>query len=72
MTLITLFAKKEPTTDSVSIKHGLKHKMDTVFYRNAACTNVVARWSWDVSGCPRRGQKLVTLNCIKWSLSWKS
>lgn len=68
--MITLYAKKQPTTDSVSIEHGLKHKNDTVVYRNPECTEQVARWPWHYSKCPRRGQKKVTLNCFQYLLAW--
>lgn len=70
MSLLTLFAKKEPTTDVIAIQHGLSQKRDTVLYRDANCTDVAARWPWHYSSCPRRGQKRVTLNCYHWSLSW--
>ena len=36
--LITLYARKEPTTDPVSIAHGLTDKLDTVVYRDKECT----------------------------------
>lgn len=67
---LTLFARKEPTADTVSIQHGLPHKKDTVLYRDASCTDVVARWPWHYSNCPRRGQKQAMLNCFKWNLAW--
>lgn len=70
MKLITLFAKKEPTADSVSIQHGLEKKLDTVIYRDQECTQVIARWPWHYSNCPRRNQKRVTLDCYNWNLSW--
>lgn len=70
MNLLTLYAKKEPTTDSVSVAFGLKKKLDTVIYKDRACTETYARWPWHYSSCPRRGQKRVTLNCWRWNLEW--
>lgn len=70
MELLTLFAKKEPTQDVIAITHGLKSKMDTVLYRDRACTKLAARWPWHYSSCPRRGQSRVKFNCWTWKLDW--
>lgn len=70
MTLLTLFAKKEPTVDVISTHYGQARKQDTVLYRDARCADVVARWPWQYSTCPRRGQRRVVLNCYRWDLSW--
>lgn len=70
MALLTLFAKKEPTSDSVSIQHGLGNKQDTVLYRDKECTQVAARWPWHYSSCPRRNHKSVMFNCYRWNLAW--
>lgn len=70
MTHLKLFARKEPTADTVAIQYGLPRKQDTVLYRNAECTQVVARWPWYHSNCPRSGQKRVMLNCYQWKLAW--
>lgn len=67
---LTLFAKKQPTTDSVSQQLGLAEKQDTVIYRDRNCTKVAARWPWYLSNCPRRSQKTVMLNCYRWNLAW--
>lgn len=37
---ITLFARKEPTRDTISIAHGLGQKLDTVLYRDHACKEI--------------------------------
>jgi hypothetical protein len=68
--LITLFARKEPTSDTVSKALGMARRMDTVLYRDAACTDVAGRYSWFYSGCPDRRFKTVMLNCWKWKLEW--
>lgn len=70
MSLLTLFARKEPTTDPVSLRWGPKGKKDTVVYQDEACTQFVARYHWYQSSCPRRGQKRTTLNCWDWALTW--
>lgn len=70
MALLTLFAKKEITSDTVSLQHGLGNKLDTVLYRDPECTQVAARWPWHHSDCPRRGQKRVMFNCNRWNLAW--
>ncbi len=68
--LITLFARKEPTTDPVDIALGLQSRKDAVFYRDRGCTERFVRWSWYLSSCPRRGRKTVTLNCFKYRVEW--
>lgn len=68
--LITLYARKEPTTDSVSIQYGCKHRQDVVFYQDSACTRFYARWSWFLNP-PRRNTKTVTLNCWPWAIVWR-
>lgn len=70
MSLLTLFARKEPTRDAVSIAHGPANRMDTVLYRDALCTERVAVFGWFLSSCPRRGQKEVIFNCWRWKLEW--
>ena len=70
MTLLTVFARREPTTDSVALAHGVKRKKDTVFYRDAACTQTMARKPWYQSGHPRRNSREVTLNCCRWQIQW--
>lgn len=68
--LLTLFARKERTTDAVSVKHGLGHRLDTVLYEDSECTRRKARFGWFQQSCPRRGQTRVTLNCWRWALVW--
>lgn len=68
--LITLYARKEPTTDPVSLAHGLGHRKDTILYEDSACTRPKARFAWFLSQSPRRGQRRVTVNCWAWNLQW--
>lgn len=70
MTLLAVFARKEPTSDAVAIAAGVRDKRDTVFYRDALCTQVFARKPWYQSGHPRRNTRTVTLNCWPWNLQW--
>ena len=70
MELLTLYARKVPTVDSVAIQHGLKHKQDTVMYRDPECKTAAVRWPWYLSNCPRKGSKKVTFNCFPWKIEW--
>ncbi len=70
MNLITVYARKEPTTDDVAIKHRLRSKKDTVFYCDAGCKKFFARKPWYQSGHPTRASKKVKLNCFTWALQW--
>jgi hypothetical protein len=70
MTLLTVFARREPTTDPVALAHGCARKNDTVFYSDALCTQAMARKPWYQSGHPRRNSREVTLNCWRWQLQW--
>lgn len=72
MELLTLFAKKMPTVDPIDLMHGMMHKKDTVLYRDAGCTQLVARWPWHYSSCPRRGRATAVVNCWRWKLVWLS
>lgn len=67
-TLLTLYARKEPTRDELSKRFKLD-KQDVVFYKDEACTQFVGRWTWDRSP-PRRNRTTVVLNCFKWALKW--
>lgn len=70
MELLSLYARKEPTVDTVAIQHGLAKKQDTVLYRDKDCTQRAARVPWHFSNCPRRSQKRITLNCWPFQLIW--
>lgn len=71
MSLLTLYVRREKTTDEVAIAWRVGHrKNDTVFYKDALCTVPFARKPWYQSGHPRRNSREVTLNCFRWSLQW--
>jgi hypothetical protein len=71
--LITIFARKEPTTDPVARKYlapGYVAKLsDVVFYKDKKCSEPYARWAHHCHP-PRKGQKRVTLNCWQWAVEW--
>jgi len=72
MTLITVYAKREPTTDSVLKMYGGKSNgvYDVVVYKDKQCSNVFARIPWHYTSKPTRRNKYITLNCYKWRLEW--
>jgi len=63
MGLLTLYARREPTTDVVSVAHGCANRMDVVLYRDIARTQLVARYGWHLSTKPTKRQKTVMHNC---------
>lgn len=67
---LTLFARREKTTDPVDKALKLTHKNDVVFYKDKECTQFYARYPWHYSGLPRRTSKTVMLNCFRWALQW--
>lgn len=68
---IMLYARKEPTVDTLARALGLGHKLDVVLYKDPACSEFYARWSWHL-GPPRLGRKFVMLNCYRWAIAWIS
>ncbi len=70
MELITVFARKEPTTDDVTLKYGPQGKKDTVFYRDRDCKHIFVRKPWYQSGQPTKATKTVQLNCFRWAVQW--
>lgn len=66
--LITLYARKEPTLDQVAKQFGLR-KFDVVFYKDRACTERYATWSWHYNP-PRKSAKTIVLNCWRWAVTW--
>lgn len=53
--LLNLFARREKTT---------------VFYKDAQCTQAIARKPWYQSGHPRSNSKRVIINCYEFGLTW--
>lgn len=70
MELLTLYGRREATTDPVSVAHGCGHRQDVVLYRDRACTMPVARYGWHLSNKPARRKKTVMHNCFRYRLQW--
>ena len=68
--MLTLYAREEPTQSEIlkQYGHGLP-KFDTVFYTDADCTFVYARWSGEQLKRPMR-RRTVMLDCRRWKLVW--
>ena len=48
MGLITLYARKEPTTDAIALSAGVHGRQDAVLYRDRECTQLAVRWPWQL------------------------
>lgn len=68
--LLTVYARKEPTTDPLTMHMGPRQKQDTVFYKDQECTRLIARKPWYQTGHPRKNTRSVVLNCYNWNLVW--
>lgn len=66
----TLYARREPTNDTVLLKYkpGSKRK-DVVFYVDKGCTQFYARIPWYHTNCPRTRTR-VTFNCNSFAVEW--
>lgn len=67
---LTLYARREPTTDPVSVACGCGHRKDVVLYKDANCTTPAVRYRWDLSNTPRKRNKTVMHNCFRFRLQW--
>ena len=70
MTKIVVYARKEPTTDSVAIQHSCANEKDVQVYHDKECTRPYARFPWYYSNIPTRRNKYVTLDCFRYKLEW--
>ena len=72
MSLLTIYWKREPTTDEVAKKYltpkQLKRCKDTVFYKDREATQFYARLPWDYKGHPTKRTQTRILNCWKFKL----
>lgn len=68
--MLTLYARKEPTTDPVtlSLKPNTKRR-DVVLYEDSTCMSVKVRIPWYHTNCPR-SRDAVVINCYKYNLVW--
>lgn len=75
--MITLYLRKEPTTDSVlldavrrfNISLTEAHK-DVVGYMDKECKAAIARFPWHHTGKPTRRNKYIMLNCYRYRVEW--
>lgn len=69
--LTTLYARKEPTTDSIWHKYGKgKVPKDVVLYQDGEATEKATIYPWYYSNKPRRNQKTIIHNCWRFKLKW--
>jgi hypothetical protein len=69
--LITVYARREPTRDTVAQARAPKNRWkDVVIYRDPACTQLFAVFPWWVAKRPTRASSRVMLNCYWWALNW--
>ena len=68
--MLTKYARKEPTTDPITLKYCPEtKKQDVVFYSDLDAKTRYMIWRWDANP-PTKRNKYVTLNCSKWRLVW--
>jgi hypothetical protein len=69
--LLTVYARKEPTTDVTTLKYDLKQKhFDVQIYKDEKATVPYARFPWHYKSIPTKRNKTITVNCFKWKLEW--
>lgn len=68
--LIKIYVRREPSTESATLALGVTGKFDVQAYKDEACTERFARWSWDQSTKPTRRNKTAMVNCYRWQLVW--
>ncbi len=71
----TVYARHEPTDDSVAIQHldpkTLATCKDVVIYHDRNCSSRYARFPWFYNlSKPTRRNRFVTLNCFRYRLVW--
>lgn len=77
MTLLTLYARKELTTDSatreyrqVTRSNVFPGARDVVLYRDAAATDRVGRYLWTSPSKPDRRNRRIQHNSFTYALEW--
>lgn len=69
--LITVFARRERTTDTTTLQLSPQSaKQDVVIYRDRECRQPMGRFPWHLSCRPTRSNQRVVLNCWTWKLEW--
>jgi len=70
--MITLYARLEPTKDSVLLEMCPNSKrMDTVIYVDSEFSEIKCRIPWYHKNRPI-SRKTITLNCFKYNLEWEN
>lgn len=68
---LTLYARKEPSTDEILLKYAPHQKeFDVVLYGDKAGTIKKGVYRWDLSSKPTRRNKFVNFNCFRYRLEW--
>lgn len=72
MELLTVYARKEPTTDETTLKYDKKQRyFDIQIYKDKAATEKFARFPWYYTKSkPTKKNKYLTINCFKYLLEW--
>ena len=69
--LLTLYARREPSADSVLLKYAPNAKrFDVVLYTDHKATQPKARFMWFSADNLRSSRKTVMLNCYRWRMVW--
>ena len=69
--MLTVYARKEPTTDATTLKYAPNEKhFDIQIYKDKAATIPYARFPWHYKDKPTKRNKHITVNCFKWKLEW--
>jgi len=70
MSRLTLYLRREPTTDPVFLRYGKGRKWDVCYYGDAAATKFKARCNWYYRSKPKRNHKTTMLDCYRWDVVW--
>ena len=68
---MTLYARKEPSTDEILLKYAPNaKKFDVAIYADNQAQNKRCVFRWDLSSKPTRRNKFVNFNCFRYRLEW--
>ena len=70
--LLTLYLRREPTTDLILAGTPIVTRFDVAAYVSRDTKNIVpkTRWRWDMASKPTRRNKRVRVNCFQWAVVW--
>jgi hypothetical protein len=77
MSLLSVYLRREPTTDKLLLEHASRYGVridrrkhaDVAVYRDRECKRPFVRYPWWQSR-PDRRNKRVVLNCFPWRAVW--